>query len=161
MSFAARNAIAGIAAALATSPALAAGQWSYAVWGMTATDLIAASGGQAQAYQPQPGDSRFGADQLAVAQFRQDDIEYEVRFLFSKPWYQLQAIELAPDKSRCGDVKASFADRLGEARIDRREFQMGPQMAVTLQHSWVSPKVAKGLFTTRWVGLTPTRPAAE
>lgn len=147
-----------LATAVAASPVSAAGHWSYAQWGVTPNELIAASQGDAQPFVPGPGDRRFNAEQLAVARFSQDGIDYEVRFLFSKPWYQLQAIELGPDKSRCADVKASLTARLGEAPADRREYSMGVRKSVTLTHNWVSSETGERIVYDQmgWEGEMPS-----
>ena len=122
------------------SPAMAVGHWQYAKWDMTAVELVAASNGEVQLYDPKPGDKRFDTTQLATGRFSQDGIEYDVRYLFADSSRRLVAIELAPDASRCDQAKTALAARLAEPIIDRREYSMGAQVAITLLHTWINPE---------------------
>jgi len=98
-------------------PALAS--WQYTRWGMTLSQVIAASRGSAFAYQG-TADEQVGGKLrlLAAAKYHSGSIDFKVRFYFDRDG-ALNLISLTPNPYDCSALQSALEDKYGEP--DRKD----------------------------------------
>jgi hypothetical protein len=106
-------AIAGAVLLIAGQPALA--DYGATRWGMSAEDVIAATGGDARKVKDNKDKRILDHRLFAMSTFEDGGITYEVSYFFGKDGKGLTMVNLVPadPENNCADTRIAFLGRLG------------------------------------------------
>ena len=113
-------------------------QWEFARWGMTATDLVAASGGLASAVPDEDGKRIRDMHRLATGKTTLDGIDYTVDYFFDDKARKLVAVNFTPEKTQCDAAQAAYVARFGKPKEKRTELKLSPRQPplITIEYEW-------------------------
>lgn len=110
-----RRAFAVMAAVAAlAAPAAAHADWEWTRWGMSADEVVAASGGRVSRSTAGPDHRVHGWDRLAEGVIDYDGVAVNAQFYFDPAGRSLHVVRLlVSDFRNCDRLKAAVARRLG------------------------------------------------
>jgi len=126
-----------LAAATLALPAPASAAWGWTSWGMSASDVVAGSGGRIENVQGGDGQRVNTWWLLAAGDVTEDGFDFHGEFFFDKAGHDLHVVRLSlKDPAQCGLLKALLTSRHGAPRDQSMTFNLGNRALTLTALKW-------------------------